>query len=106
MRTLERDIDLILFIMNYCKLSTPSCTILGNTANLLGYLPSEAEALVNEYRGFSGANEFSAGFDVYSAEEWAAFSEETKASVRFDKLKAFRTQLIIRSMRESGRTVL
>ena len=70
------------------------------------YLPSEAKALVDEYRVFSGANKFLSGFDIYSTAEWDALSEETKASVRFDKLDAFRTQLIIRSMRESGRTVL
>lgn len=88
MRSQEKDIDIVNTTATRGNLEVGSCSMLLGFAYMAGYTLFEREALLAEYRSFSGANERMHGFsDVL---EWNMLDNDKKWLIREEKLLDFK----------------
>ena len=97
MRTIEKDLAILSFILLNIDLSKYSCQTLLSTACFAGYSLKEADQFLDEYRNFSGANLDEEGF--MDCEEWASLTLDAKKNIRREKLGKFDKYLYKKSFK-------
>lgn len=98
----ELDIKIKIVSKLYFDLSSSvadicTCFCLRMSAKGVGVVGADIDKFLDEYREFSGANEFCAGFYPYEEDEWEALLLPRKRAIRLEKVLSYLNHLEARN---------